>query len=148
MIYFKIQDTKGKTSWDLWSWSCSHPSLENGKMSFESICIQAFFTEFLPGAQVTFQVNLILNIGHSRHGRQAAPKGARCLCKSAPPGGIVIVANNNHSLTNHLENFHKISWAAIYARRELSNWSERELHDIGRSWSDVAYEADKPFWRA
>ena len=34
------------------------------------------------------------------------------------------------------------------SRRELAQWSERELHDIGISWSDVAYEAEKPFWRA
>jgi uncharacterized protein YjiS (DUF1127 family) len=39
-------------------------------------------------------------------------------------------------------------WQRYTARRELAQWSERELHDIGRSWSDVAYEAEKPFWRA
>ena len=40
-------------------------------------------------------------------------------------------------------------WQHRYqARRELAQLSERELHDIGRSWSDVAYEAEKPFWRA
>ena len=40
-------------------------------------------------------------------------------------------------------------WRQRYrSRRELANWSERELHDIGISWSDVAYEAEKPFWRA
>ena len=33
-------------------------------------------------------------------------------------------------------------------RRELTNWTARDLHDVGLSWSDVAYEADKPFWRA
>ncbi|MGY4600812.1 uncharacterized protein YjiS (DUF1127 family) [Bradyrhizobium sp. GM22.5] len=33
-------------------------------------------------------------------------------------------------------------------RRELTNWSARDLQDVGLSWSDVAYEADKPFWRA
>ena len=33
-------------------------------------------------------------------------------------------------------------------RRELSKWSERDLHDIGVSSADVAYELDKPFWRA
>jgi uncharacterized protein YjiS (DUF1127 family) len=33
-------------------------------------------------------------------------------------------------------------------RRELTQWSERELHDIGLSWSDVVHEAEKPFWRA
>jgi uncharacterized protein YjiS (DUF1127 family) len=40
-------------------------------------------------------------------------------------------------------------WRQRYRdRRELAKWSNRELHDIGISWSDVAYEAEKPFWRA
>lgn len=34
------------------------------------------------------------------------------------------------------------------ARRELSRWNERELHDIGLSWSSIAEEVNKPFWRA
>ena len=34
------------------------------------------------------------------------------------------------------------------SRHELTQWSERDLHDIGLSWSDIAYEAEKPFWRA
>lgn len=33
-------------------------------------------------------------------------------------------------------------------RLELARWSERDLHDVGLSWSDVAFEASKPFWRA
>ncbi|MBS0531004.1 MAG: DUF1127 domain-containing protein [Proteobacteria bacterium] len=33
-------------------------------------------------------------------------------------------------------------------RNELARWTERDLHDVGLSWSDVAIEADKPFWRA
>jgi uncharacterized protein YjiS (DUF1127 family) len=33
-------------------------------------------------------------------------------------------------------------------RRELARWSERDLHDVGLSWSDIVYEAEKPFWRA
>jgi uncharacterized protein YjiS (DUF1127 family) len=33
-------------------------------------------------------------------------------------------------------------------RDELTHWSERELHDVGLSWSDVVHEAEKPFWRA
>jgi uncharacterized protein YjiS (DUF1127 family) len=32
-------------------------------------------------------------------------------------------------------------------RRELARWSERDLHDVGLSWSDVVREAEKPFWR-
>ena len=34
------------------------------------------------------------------------------------------------------------------ARRELAQWTERDLHDVGVSWSDIAHEAQKPFWRA
>lgn len=33
-------------------------------------------------------------------------------------------------------------------RRELAQWTDRELHDVGLSWSDIVYEAEKPFWRA
>ena len=33
-------------------------------------------------------------------------------------------------------------------RRELASWNERDLHDVGLSWSDIAHEAEKPFWRA
>ena len=40
-------------------------------------------------------------------------------------------------------------WRQRYrSRRELASWSERELHDIGISSSDIAYETEKPFWRA
>ncbi|MDQ8727150.1 DUF1127 domain-containing protein [Bradyrhizobium sp. LHD-71] len=41
------------------------------------------------------------------------------------------------------------SWSErARARRELSRWSERDLHDIGLSWSTIAEEVNKPFWRA
>jgi uncharacterized protein YjiS (DUF1127 family) len=33
-------------------------------------------------------------------------------------------------------------------RRELAQWTDRELHDVGLSWSDIVHEAEKPFWRA
>jgi uncharacterized protein YjiS (DUF1127 family) len=40
-------------------------------------------------------------------------------------------------------------WHERYrTRKELSEWTTRDLQDIGLSWSDVAYEAEKPFWRA
>lgn len=41
------------------------------------------------------------------------------------------------------------AWRQRYqARRELAQWTERDLHDVGVSWSDIAHEAQKPFWRA
>jgi uncharacterized protein YjiS (DUF1127 family) len=33
-------------------------------------------------------------------------------------------------------------------RRELTRWTERDLHDVGLCWSDIVCEAEKPFWRA
>lgn len=62
----------------------------------------------------------------------------------------------HNSMTNHhapgllqqvSETLH--IWHERYRnRRELSRWTARDLQDVGLSWSDVAYEADKPFWRA
>ena len=63
---------------------------------------------------------------------------------------------NHESMTNHhvegvlgqlSETLH--TWRQRYqARQELSHWSERDLQDVGLSWSDIAHEAEKPFWRA
>ena len=33
-------------------------------------------------------------------------------------------------------------------RRALARFGERDLHDIGLSWSTIAEEVNKPFWRA
>jgi uncharacterized protein YjiS (DUF1127 family) len=33
-------------------------------------------------------------------------------------------------------------------RRELAQWSDRDLHDVGLCWSDIAHEVEKPFWQA
>jgi uncharacterized protein YjiS (DUF1127 family) len=30
----------------------------------------------------------------------------------------------------------------------LAQWTDRDLHDVGVSRSDVVHEAEKPFWRA
>jgi len=62
----------------------------------------------------------------------------------------------HESMTNHhvagvwaalAETFH--TWRQRYRmRQELSHWTERDLHDVGLSWSDIVREAEKPFWRA
>ena len=33
-------------------------------------------------------------------------------------------------------------------RRELAQWTARDLQDVGISWSDIIHETEKPFWRA
>jgi hypothetical protein len=30
----------------------------------------------------------------------------------------------------------------------LARWTDRDLHDVGLSWSDIASGVEKPFWRA
>ena len=40
-------------------------------------------------------------------------------------------------------------WRQRYqSRRELTQWTDRDLHDVGVSRSDVIHETEKPFWRA
>ena len=36
----------------------------------------------------------------------------------------------------------------VRTRRELAQWTDRDLHDVGLSRSDVLFETEKPFWRA
>ncbi|MBR0825518.1 DUF1127 domain-containing protein [Bradyrhizobium manausense] len=61
---------------------------------------------------------------------------------------------NHHALGSAQRLLYQIGdtlhvWHERYrTRRELANWTSRDLQDIGLSWSDIAYEADKPFWRA
>ena len=33
-------------------------------------------------------------------------------------------------------------------RHYLADWTERDLNDLALTWSEVALEAEKPFWRA
>ncbi|MGB3866778.1 MAG: DUF1127 domain-containing protein [Xanthobacteraceae bacterium] len=66
------------------------------------------------------------------------------------------VRNDRQSMTNHHdegllahlgEALH--TWHARQVqRRELTHWTERDLHDVGISWAEMLAEADKPFWRA
>ncbi len=62
----------------------------------------------------------------------------------------------HESMTNHhvagvwatlAETFH--TWRQRYrTRQELAQWTDRDLHDVGLSWSDIVRETEKPFWRA
>jgi uncharacterized protein YjiS (DUF1127 family) len=41
------------------------------------------------------------------------------------------------------------TWRQRYqARQELARLTDLDLHDVGLSWSDIASELEKPFWRA
>jgi uncharacterized protein YjiS (DUF1127 family) len=57
---------------------------------------------------------------------------------------------NNHGsgvLAQLGETFH-VWRERLRNRRELAQWTDRDLHDVGVSLSDVIHEAEKPFWRA
>jgi len=59
----------------------------------------------------------------------------------ARPASIAGLASNALSLLR--------TWRErIRYRRELAARSERELQDIGASWSSISDEVGKPFWRA
>jgi len=57
---------------------------------------------------------------------------------------------NNHELGffNRLSERVHVWFDRWRQRDELTHWSDRDLHDVGLSWSDVLHEAEKPFWRA
>ena len=62
----------------------------------------------------------------------------------------------HESMTNHhvlgvlaqvSETLH--TWRQRYrTRQELAQWTDRDLHDVGLSKGDIAFETEKPFWRA
>jgi uncharacterized protein YjiS (DUF1127 family) len=63
---------------------------------------------------------------------------------------------SHHSMTNHhaygllaqLGDTFQLWRERLRQRRELSQWTDRDLHDVGLSRSDIIYETEKPFWRA
>ena len=57
---------------------------------------------------------------------------------------------NNHGsglLTQISETLHVWRQRQV-DRRQLAEMTDRDLHDVGLSWSDIVFEAEKPFWRA
>jgi uncharacterized protein YjiS (DUF1127 family) len=59
-----------------------------------------------------------------------------------------MINHHGQGVLAHLSDTFHIWRERSQRRSELAQLSERDLHDIGRSWSDVAFEAEKPFWRA
>lgn len=57
---------------------------------------------------------------------------------------------NNHGLGlfAHLSDTFRTWRDRVRQRRELAQWTDRDLRDVGLSWSDIVHEAEKPFWRA
>jgi len=64
------------------------------------------------------------------------------------PGIWTHLGETLHIWRHHLgETLH--IWRQRYRdRQELARWTDRDLHDVGLSWSDIACEVEKPFWRA
>src|ERR1700761_8868701 len=64
-----------------------------------------------------------------------------CVCETV---------TNNHEMgfLNRLTRQIQLWSGRWQQRHELTHWSDRDLHDVGLSWSEVVREAEKPFWRA
>lgn len=59
-----------------------------------------------------------------------------------------MINHHGRSLSSQLIETLQVWWKRYRGRRELTTLSDRELQDIGKSWSEVVFEAGKPFWRA
>ncbi len=59
-----------------------------------------------------------------------------------------MINNHGHGLWEQLLETLHVWRERMRQRRELAQWSDRDLHDVGLSWSDIVHEAEKPFWRA
>jgi uncharacterized protein YjiS (DUF1127 family) len=59
-----------------------------------------------------------------------------------------MINHHGHGFLASLNDTLHLWWHRYETRRELAQWTERDLHDIGKSWSDIASEVEKPFWRA
>lgn len=65
---------------------------------------------------------------------------------------------SSEAMRNHHPSIaHPVSYVADILRKwryryqyrvELARMSDQDFHDVGASWSDYEYEANKPFWRA
>jgi uncharacterized protein YjiS (DUF1127 family) len=64
-----------------------------------------------------------------------------CVCEN-------VTNNHESSVLGRLSHRFQVWLRRWRQRDELTHWSERDLHDVGLSWSDVVREAEKPFWRA
>ena len=62
-----------------------------------------------------------------------------------------VMTNHHHDIVHHpitsLSDLLHVWGQRAKRRRELARLSDRDFHDVGASWSDFAYEANKPFWR-
>jgi uncharacterized protein YjiS (DUF1127 family) len=80
---------------------------------------------------------------HILRGNRKIQEDEMSLCSSE------VVTNNHESglLAGLSGKLHV--WLDRWRQRdELTHWSDRDLHDVGLSWSEVVREAEKPFWRA
>jgi hypothetical protein len=40
VVYYKVDNARGKKHWDIWSWSCTHETWNGSKVNFEPLCIE------------------------------------------------------------------------------------------------------------
>jgi uncharacterized protein YjiS (DUF1127 family) len=59
-----------------------------------------------------------------------------------------MINNHGSGFWSQVEETIHVWGQRLRQRRELAQWTDRDLHDVGVSRSDVIHETEKPFWRA
>jgi uncharacterized protein YjiS (DUF1127 family) len=75
-------------------------------------------------------------------------KGGRSRSFGAPGGPQTRASTINHhgwGLVKQVSDTLHTWRDRVRQRRELAQWTDRDLHDVGLSWSDIALEVKKPF---
>ena len=75
-------------------------------------------------------------------------------CRSTPCGarrprtGTSMINHHGRGLAKQVSDTLRTWRDRVRQRRVLAQWTDHDLHDVGLSWSDIALEVRKPFWRA
>ena len=73
----------------------------------------------------------------------------RCASRACVvPGGRRPGRHHGWDLVKHVSDTLHTWRDRVRERRELARFTDRELRDVGLTWSDIALEVRKPFWRA
>jgi uncharacterized protein YjiS (DUF1127 family) len=59
-----------------------------------------------------------------------------------------MTSHHAHGALHQIAETFRLWRERMHQRRELTQWTERDMHDAGLSRGEVLFEAGKPFWRA
>jgi uncharacterized protein YjiS (DUF1127 family) len=94
--------------------------------------------------ELWFKVSFVtIQILHIMQQNRKIQEDGMSLCSSE-----LLINNHEFGLSARLSSQLHLWLDRWRQRDELTHWSDRDLRDVGLSWSEVVREAEKPFWRA